>query len=151
MNESLSFNIPGGKEHLMLARHDGIVWREGGEARPGRRHVVSLSIDYDSLVWTFLQSLHWLLRRLCSQMPDPPHCLHLLLIRLCSQMLAPQHCWHPLLWRLCSQMSDPTHPAPAFFPSVSKIQFFRFQIRTTLPKFHSFCMLYVTRYPKFHI
>ena len=78
MNEYLSFNIPGGKEHLMLARHDGIVWREG-ETRPGRRHVESLSIDYDSLVWTFLQSLHWLLLRFCSQMPDPPHCLHLFL------------------------------------------------------------------------
>ena len=38
---------------------------------------------FQTLVLTFLQSLHWLLRRCCSQMPDPPHGLHLLLILLC--------------------------------------------------------------------
>ncbi len=37
--------------------------------------------------------LHWLLRRLCSQMPNPPHCLQRRLLRLCSQMmLDPTYC-----------------------------------------------------------
>ena len=55
------------------------------------------------------QSLHLLFRCLCSQMPDPPHCLHMLLWRLCSQTLPPPHCLHCSLLRLCSQMPDPPH------------------------------------------
>jgi hypothetical protein len=75
--------------------------------------------------------LHWLLTRLCSQMPEPlhapPHCLRTIMMRLCSQrleppnylhsllsrlrsqMLEPPHCLRSLLWRLCSQMLDPPH------------------------------------------
>ena len=53
------------------------------------------------------QSLRFL--RLCSQMPDQPHCLHLFLSRFWSQILAPPHALHVLLARLCSQMLDPPH------------------------------------------
>ena len=53
------------------------------------------------------QSLRFL--RLCSQMPDPPHCLHLFLSRFWSQILAPPHALHVLHARLCSQMLDPQH------------------------------------------
>jgi hypothetical protein len=42
-----------------------------------------------------LQSLHWPLMRLCSQMLGPPQSLHLLLMRLCSQMPAPPQSLHP--------------------------------------------------------
>ena len=41
--------------------------------------------------------LQLLLRRLCSQMLDPPHGLQLLLSRLCSQMFDPLYSLHPIL------------------------------------------------------
>ena len=53
------------------------------------------------------QSLHLLLRRWCSQMPDPPQSLHVLLSRWCSQMLDPPQSLHRLLRRWCSQILDP--------------------------------------------
>ena len=43
-----------------------------------------------------LQSLHWPLIRLCSQMLGPQQSLHLLLMRLCSQIPAPPQSLHPL-------------------------------------------------------
>ena len=51
-------------------------------------------------------SLHWLLMRLCWQMPSPPQSLHWFLIRLCWQMPAPPHSLHLLLCRLCSHCPD---------------------------------------------
>ena len=38
-------------------------------------------------------SLHWLLMRLCWQMPSPPQSLHWFLIRLCWQMPAPDYAY----------------------------------------------------------
>ena len=54
-------------------------------------------------------SLHWLLMRLCWQMPSPPQSLHWFLIRLCWQMPAPPHSLNWLLIRACWQMLAPPH------------------------------------------
>ena len=54
-----------------------------------------------------LHSLHWLLRRLCSQKAEPPHSLHCFRRRLCWQIWEPPHSLHSLLRRPCSQMLLP--------------------------------------------
>jgi hypothetical protein len=53
------------------------------------------------------QSLHWLLRWLCSQILMPPQSLQELLSRLCWQMLAPPQSLHRFLSWLCWQMLAP--------------------------------------------
>jgi len=59
-------------------------------------------------------SLHRLLCRWCSQMADPPQSLHLLRCRWCSQMRPPPHSLHRLRMRWCSQKADPPHSLQYF-------------------------------------
>ena len=53
----------------------------------------------------FLQSLHLLRMRWCSQMADPPQSLHWLLLRWCSQMADPPQSLHRLLLHLLSPVA----------------------------------------------